>query len=51
MAELSQPTRVHVIPNYPVEPEHEPDVGCWCEPERTYVHDNGGEVWTHRRLQ
>lgn len=47
----AEPARVHVVPVFPCEPEHAPDVACWCEPELTHRNEQGGEVWTHRRLQ
>lgn len=47
-----EPIRAHVMPNFPVEPAHVPDVTCWCEPELTYRDpDTGGETWLHRRMQ
>ena len=47
-----EPVRAHVMPDFPVEPEHDPDVTCWCEPELLYRDaQTGGETWLHRRLQ
>jgi hypothetical protein len=47
-----EPPRVHVLPVYPDEREHEPEVTCWCEPDLSYRDpDTNGEVWTHRRVQ
>lgn len=47
----AEPVRVHVVPTFPCEPEHAPDIGCWCEPELTHRDpETDGEVWTHRRL-
>ena len=45
------PARAHVIPCFPCEPEHVPDVTCWCEPELAYRDAiTGGETWLHHRL-
>jgi len=45
---------VHVIPNEQqgTDAEHEPSVGCWCDPRRADPDSldlMGGDVFLHRR--
>lgn len=47
---MSEVFRIHVLPCFSGEPEHEDSIDCWCEPELDYRDElNGGEVWVHRR--
>ncbi len=41
---------VHLIPNFPGEPEHTDTINCWCEPEIEEPNDpKKCRVITHRR--
>jgi hypothetical protein len=42
---------VHTIPQFPNDPHHISSSGCWCAPERIYVHpESGFGHWLHKRL-
>lgn len=45
---------IHVVPNYPDEPEHDLHAGCWCHPDPINTREveigmDDKIIWSHNR--